>query len=101
MDCINGCMIRSNLVKNENEEQILQVFFVQFFFCQKQSIGDSQELILERYKLYILAFFLPKIVLKERSYCEKQSGIIVIYLNVARTYNSVTFVCLFVCLQNT
>ena len=35
-------------------------------------------------------------MLKERGYCEKQSGIIVIYLNVARTYNSVTFVCLFV-----
>ena len=56
--------------------------------------GDSQELILERYKLYILAFFLPKIVPKERGYCEKQTRII--YLNMARTYNSVTFVCLFV-----
>ena len=44
-------------------------------------------------------FFLPKIVPEERGYCEKQSRIIVIYLNMARTYNSVTFQK--VCLQNT
>ena len=35
---------------------------------------------------------------KEKGYCEKQSGIIVIYVNMVRTYNSVIFQ--EVCLQN-
>ena len=73
--------------------------FLFSFFSSKTIHWDSQELILERYKLYILAFFLPKIVPKEKGYCEKQSGIIVIYVNMVRTYNSVTFQ--EVCLQNT
>ena len=30
-------------------------------------------------------FFLPKIVPEERGYCEKKSGIIVIYLNMAES----------------
>ena len=48
---------------------------------------------------YIFCLFFPKIVPKKRGYFEKQSRIIVIYLNITRTYNSVTFQK--VCLENT
>ena len=41
------------------------------------------------YKLYILGFFFQKLCPK-RGYFEKQSRIIVIYLNIARIYNSLS-----------